>query len=184
MICVRKVFSELVSFLKILTLSYITIFLLTTFIIKPVVVSGTSMEPTLKDKDVGFSYVITKKLFGLERGAVVTVYVEADDQYIVKRVIGLPEETIYAKDGIIYINDEPINEAYLDQDFINTSMGSSQRAFTGDFDKLKIPKNRYFLMGDNRPRSKDSREYGPFHYDSILSNSLLVIYPFDHFGSK
>lgn len=184
MICVRKVFKELVSFLKILTLSYITIFLLTTFIIKPVVVSGTSMEPTLKDKDIGFSYVITKKLFGIDRGAVVTVYVEDDDQYIVKRVIGLPEETIYAKGGIIFINDEPVVENYLDQDYIKTIIGSSQRSFTSDFDKLKIPKDHYFLMGDNRPRSKDSREYGPFHYDSILSNSLLVIYPFEHFGLK
>ena len=84
----RKILNEVISFLKILILSYIAIFLLTTFIIKPVIVTGTSMEPTLKDKDVGFSYIITKKLFGLKRGAVVTVYVEADDQYLVKRVVG------------------------------------------------------------------------------------------------
>lgn len=180
----RKVLSELVSFLKILTLSYITIYLITSFIVKPVVVSGSSMEPTLKDKDIGFSYVITKQLFGIKREAVVTVYVEEDDQYIVKRVIGLPGETIYSKDGIIFINDKPVVESYLDKDFISTTMGTSQRPFTSDFDKLKIPDNHYFLMGDNRPRSKDSREYGPFHQDSILSNSLLVIYPFDHFGPK
>lgn len=181
---IRNVLKEIISFLKILILSYITIFLLTTFVIKPVIVTGTSMEPTLKDRDVGFSYVITKKLFGIDRSAVVTVYVEEDDQYLVKRVIGLPEETIYAKGGIIFINDEPIVENYLDQDFINTSMGSSDRSFTEDFDKLQIPKDHYFLMGDNRPRSKDSREYGPFHQDQILSNSMLVIYPFENFGVK
>ena len=83
---VRKVLKEIISFLKILILSYIAIFLLTTFVIKPVIVTGTSMEPTLKDRDIGFSYVITKKLFGIDRSSVVTVYVEADDQYLVKRV--------------------------------------------------------------------------------------------------
>lgn len=180
----RKFLKEIISFLKILILSYISIFLLTTFIIKPVVVTGTSMEPTLKDKDIGFSYIITKQLFGLQRGAVVTVYVEADDQYLVKRVIGLPGETIYAKDGIIFINDEPIVENYLDKDFVNSSVGISGRYFTDDFDKLKIPEDHYFLMGDNRPRSKDSRDYGPFSNKQILSNSILIIYPFKDFGMK
>lgn len=180
----HKILKEVISFLKILIISYITIFLLTTFVIKPVVVTGTSMEPTLKDNDVGFSYIITKKLFGLNRGSVVTVYVEADDQYLVKRVIGLPGETIYAEDGKIYINDKPIVEDYLDKEFIKTSQGSSDRFFTDDFDKLKVPEDSYFLMGDNRPRSKDSREYGPFENKQILSNSLLVIYPFEDFGMK
>ncbi|NLC54321.1 MAG: signal peptidase I [Erysipelothrix sp.] len=180
----RKILNELISFLKVLILSYISIFLLTTFVLKPVIVTGTSMEPTLKDKDIGFSYIITKNLFGVKRGAVVTVYVEADDQYLVKRVIGLPGETIYAKNSIIYINDEPIVENYLDKDFMKTSLGDSNRNFTDDFEKLKIPADHYFLMGDNRPRSKDSREYGPFNYDQIMSNSLLVIYPFEDFGMK
>ncbi len=181
---VRKVLKEIISFLKILILSYIAIFLLTTFVIKPVIVTGTSMEPTLKDRDIGFSYVITKKLFGIDRSSVVTVYVEADDQYLVKRVIGLPNETIYAKGGIIFVNDEPIVENYLDKNFMDLSVGISSRYFTEDFDKLKIPENHYFLMGDNRPRSKDSREYGPFNVDHIISNSLLVIYPFENFGLK
>ena len=180
----QRALKEIISFIKILIVSYISIFLLTTFVIKPVVVTGTSMEPTLNDKDVGFSYIITKKLFGLQRGAVVTVYIKSDDQYLVKRVIGLPGETIYAKDGIIYVNDKPLVEDYLDKDFINGFVGSSGRYFTDDFDKLKIPDGQYFLMGDNRPRSKDSRDYGPFLDEFILSNSLLVIYPFEDFGMK
>lgn len=180
----RRILKELISFLKVLLISYITIFLLTTFVIKPVVVSGTSMEPTLKDKDLGFSYIITRRLFGIDRKDVVTVYVEADDQYLVKRVIGLPNETIYAKDGIIYIDDKPLVEDYLSENFMDTTLGRSNNYFTSDFEKLKIPEDHYFLMGDNRPRSKDSREYGPFNQADILSNSLLVIYPFENFGIK
>ena len=180
---IKKILKELVSFLKILILSYISIFLLTTFVIKPVVVTGTSMEPTLKDKDVGFSNVFMKRIFGIDRSSVVTVYVEADDQYLVKRVIGLPGETVYAQNGIIFINDEALIENYLDQDFMQSSVGLNGY-FTEDFEKLLIPDDYYFLMGDNRPRSKDSRQYGPFHKDQILSNSLLVIYPFDNFGIK
>lgn len=180
----KNILKEIISFLKILILSYIIIFLLTTFVIKPVVVTGTSMEPTLKDKDIGFSYIITKNLFGVARSEVVTVYVEADDQYLVKRVVGLPNETIFAKDGVIYINDEPIVEDYLDQNYINNIIKGSNQEFTNDFEKITIPSDHYFLMGDNRPRSRDSRDYGPFHKDQIISNSLLIIYPFSDFGMK
>lgn len=180
----KRIFKEILSFLKVLIISYISIFLLTSFVIKPVVVSGTSMEPTLKDRDLGFSYILTKKLFGLQRGAVVTVYVEADDQYLVKRVIGLPGETIFAKDGVIYINDQALTENYLDKNFIQATIGNSNQYFTEDFEKLKIPEDYYFLMGDNRPRSKDSRDYGPFNNKQILSNSILILYPFEDFGMK
>lgn len=180
----KKTFKEIISFLKTAIVLYIIIFIFTTFIIKPIVVNGSSMEPTLKDKDVGFSYIITKHLFGLKRGAVVTVYVEADDQYLAKRVIGLPNETIYAKGGTIYINDEPLEEPYLDKEYIKQVLGDSGRNFTEDFPKLKIPEDYYFLMGDNRINSRDSRDYGPFLEKDIHSNSLFIIYPFDHFGIK
>lgn len=180
----KKMSKELISLSKILVVTYIIVSLMNGFILRPVIVSGSSMMPTLNDKDIGFSYVITKKLFGLERGSTVTVYVENEDQYLVKRVVGMPGETIFAKDGIVYINDKALKETYLDVDFKNSYESLGKGPFTKDFDKIRIPNEMYFLMGDNRANSLDSRDYGPFKDEDIKSNSLFIIYPFKDFGIK
>lgn len=182
----KRFMKEMISLLKMLLVSYLLIALLTTFIFKPVIVRGSSMYPTLNDGDVGISYVITKKLLGLNRRAVVTAYVPEEDQYIVKRVIGMPGETIYAKDGVVYINDEPLAEPYLDNLHRVKHEDQHGKPFTSDFSKVLIPEDHYFLMGDNRANSKDSRDilYGAFPIENIHSNSLFIFYPFSNFGIK
>lgn len=182
----KRFMKEMISLLKMLLVSYLLIALLSTFVFKPVIVRGSSMYPTLNDSDVGISYVITKKLMGLNRRAIVTVFVPEENQHIVKRVIGMPGETIYAKDGVVYINDEPLDEPYLDN--LHRAQYEDQygKPFTSDFSKVQIPDDHYFLMGDNRSNSKDSRDilYGPFPVENILSNSLFIFYPFSNFGIK
>ena len=180
----KKIFSEILSLLKVLAITFLVTTLLTTFIINPVVVNGSSMMPTLQNHDVGIAYVITKKIVGLNRFATVTVYVAESDKYLVKRVIGLPGETIYAKDGVIYINDEPIEEEYLDNYIRHDFESTYKLPFTEDFPKVRIPDDYFFLMGDNRRNSKDSRDYGPFSNDAIKTNSLFIFYPFSNFGIK
>lgn len=180
----KRLTKEFISLAKILIVSYIVVTLLVSFVIRPVIVRGSSMEPTLHNEDIGFSYIITKKLFGLKRGSIVTVYVEDEKQYLAKRVIGLPGETIHAVDGVVYINDIPLDEPYLDTEFKTEYENRMQRSFMQDFPKKKIPEGMYFVMGDNRPNSKDSREYGPFLDKDIDSNSLFILYPFDSFGIK
>lgn len=180
----KRLFKEIISLLKVIVITTIVIALFSTFIIRAVVVKGTSMEPTLHDRDIGLSYIITKKLFGLSHGSIVTVYVEADDQYIVKRVIGLPNDTVESIDGVVYVNDKAIEEKYLNDSFIAEYEDLFKANFTSDFPKLRVPEGEYFLLGDNRPNSKDSRHYGTFKDAVIESNSLFILYPFSNFGIK
>lgn len=180
----KRLMKEFISLAKILIISYIVVTLLVGYIIRPVVVRGSSMEPTLHNEDVGFSYIITKKLFGLKRGSVVTVYVDAENQYLAKRVIALPGETVHAKDGVVYIDDKSLDEPYLNEQFKNDYEARKGRPFMQDFPKMRVPEGQYFVMGDNRPNSKDSRDYGPFDEDNIESNSLFILYPFSNFGIK
>lgn len=174
---------EILEFLKLLVFWGVIFFLLTKFIINPVQVIGSSMYPTLKDRDRGFSSIISTH-FELNRFDIVVV--EAKDQsndHWVKRIIGMPNETIECKNGVIYINHEPIQEDFLDTDYVLSEI-DKYGFFTEDFDEIQLKENEYFLMGDNRIHSTDSRRVGPFTKDEITSVGIFVYYPFDELGMK
>lgn len=104
-------------------------------------VSGVSMLNTLQEGDIVL-FNKTKKNYS--RYDVVAVI---KDDYVIKRIIGLPGETIECKGGIVYINDVPIKENYI-------------LGVTSDFEKIIIPDDEYYILGDNREKSVDSRLYG------------------------
>lgn len=134
--------------------------------ITPVIVSGHSMDTTLDDGMYGFSSNI-KDGTEIERGDIVIV--STDSKVIIKRIIGLPGETIKCEDGIVYINNEPIVEDYA-------------TGTTDDFDECTLGENEYFVMGDNREHSKDSRIIGPISKDQIIAKHLFVITSINKFG--
>jgi len=144
-------------------------YLLMTFVLTSVVVSGSSMYPTLHDGDYGFSFILTKNL-KVERFDIVVVKHEED--LIVKRIIGMPGETIKYSDNKLYVNGEYVEEDFLDE---NTK--------TNDFE-YTLGEGEYYVLGDNRSSSKDSRAYGTFTIDDFVSSNVFVIWPFTHFGLK
>ncbi|MEG2685302.1 MAG: signal peptidase I [Erysipelotrichaceae bacterium] len=150
-----------------------------TFFIKTDRVIGNSMYPTLKDGNYGISNMFSIYFHDVNRFDVVIVNAKDEDELWVKRVIGLPNETISFKDNTLYINGKKVEEPFLDQEYIKSLNLNSN--FTSNFDEVKLGDNEYFLMGDNRISSKDSRFVGPFTYDSIVSKGLLVLHPFDDF---
>ena len=99
-------------------------------------------------------------------------------EYLIKRVIGLPGETVEYRNNQLYINGEPVEEPFLDASYTSTYPGT----FTSDFKTEKLGEDEYFCMGDNRPHSSDSRYYGAFHKSDIVSKGVFVIYPFKAFG--
>ena len=170
---------ELIDLIKTLLVSVVSVYLLTTFIAKPVRVNGDSMYPQVKHDQIGFSMVFNKNQ--IERFDVVVVYIEETEKYLVKRVIGLPNETIRYEDSKLYVNGELIEEAFLDEDYVSSQ--SEQMDFTGDLEVV-LGEDEYFLLGDNRPYSRDSRYYGSFSKHDIVSKGLFVLFPFDEIGVK
>ena len=136
------------------------------------------MYNTLEDGYFGFSDLIGYRLTGLKRFDIVIVYLAEKKEYLIKRVIGLPGETVEYRNNQLYINGEPVEEPFLDESYTSTYPGS----FTGDFKAEKLGEDEYFCMGDNRPHSSDSRYYGAFHKSDIVSKGVFVVYPFKGFG--
>ncbi len=127
------------------------------------------MQPTLQDGDIMLLNKIGYRFGSVERFDIVVVHDHNTD--IIKRVIALPGETISCKDGIIYINGEELKETF--------SHGETE-----DFDEVKVPQGNYFIMGDNRGNSTDSRILGPIPKEEILGHTSYTLWPFSRFGKK
>jgi signal peptidase I len=167
----RKSFSyKLAKNFVLLALFIIFIF---EWVIMPVRIVGDSMYPNLKDHEVGVSFIAGKH-FGYERFDVVIV--EQQGELIIKRIIGLPNETLEYKNNQLYINNKPVSEPFLETEYRKQVDRSSKLPFTYPINKVQLGKDEYFVMGDNRPRSQDSRYFGPLHEDEILSKGFWVIY--------
>ena len=157
-----KVIKTLLPYLLII----VVIILIRTFIITPVRVHGTSMNKTLADGHILLLYKLAK----IDRFDIVVLDEEYDDEIIIKRIIGLPGETVEIKDGDVYINDilMPDDEyAYGD---------------TSDYDKITLGNDEYFILGDNRLISKDSRYFGTVKKDDIMGEAVFRLWPFSGFG--
>lgn len=172
----KRIWKEILDSAKIFILCFIFIYLLTTFVIKPIRVDGRSMYPTLADGDIGITNVFSARFLGVSRYDVVIVYNEERDEKWVKRVMALPGETIEGKDDVIYINGEAIAQDFLDTSYVNDIKKTS--VFTTDFGPYTMGEDEYFLMGDNRILSEDSRAHGPFKGKDIIGKDALIIFPF------
>jgi signal peptidase I len=154
----------------------LTVYLLRAFVFQPVVVRGHSMDPTLTDGEWSIALKNTK----IERFDIITF--PAPDQpkkSYIKRVIGLPGETVEYKNDILYIDGKEHKEPYLDE--FKQAVTDGQ-PLTADVPPTKVPAGHYFVMGDNRRNSKDSRYIGSIDEKTISGDVKFVLWPFDRFG--
>ena len=145
---------------------------------RPYQVKGRSMFPTFVDGQYVLTDVLTRHFMQFSRGDVIVFNspVEEDKDFI-KRVIGLPGDEVSVKDGRLYINGALLDESeYLSSDVL-TSPGN----FLQEGETARVPDNSYFVSGDNRPASADSREWGFVPQDQIIGRSLVVYWPFSDF---
>lgn len=175
----RRIFDEVIDLCKIFIVCYVTVFLITTFIFKPVRVQGESMYPTLLDDEIGLMNVFGAKFSEVKRFDVVVVYNEEKNEDWVKRIIGLPGDTISSDKDVLYINGEEQSQSFLNQEYVDLMTLHGEIQFTEDFGPIVLGDDEYFLMGDNRPRSFDSRKRGPFTKDELRGKDIMILYPFD-----
>jgi signal peptidase I len=150
-------------------------FIIRSFFFTPIVVDGESMNPTLQDKD---RMVVTK--VGEPKRFDIVVFHALDGTDYIKRVIGLPGDSIEYKNDILYINGKAYNEPYLEK-YKKTLNGGT---LTGSFTLKEtavgsntVPKDCLFVMGDNRRKSKDSRDIGAIPMKKVIGTTNVVFYP-------
>ena len=158
----KKIIWELIPYILII----IIIIIIRTYIITPVRVDGSSMRQTLEDGNILLLYKMAK----INRYDIVVLDEEYDNEIIIKRIIGLPGETVEIKNNKIYINDKKIEDEYAYGD-------------TGDYEKITLEDDEYFILGDNRLISKDSRYFGPIKESDLMGKVVLRIWPFSAFGT-
>jgi signal peptidase I len=151
--------------------------ILRVFIVQPYYIPSGSMEPTLKVGDKVLVNKLSYDFHGVHRGDIVVFKKPANDftpgiTDLIKRVIGLPGETISAQGGSVYINGQKLNEHWL-----------PRGVTTNDFQPTHIPPGDYFVMGDNRGNSADSRVIGPIPKKLIVGRAFLLVWPPSRIGT-
>ena len=139
------------------------------YVVTPIRVNGPSMNDTLHDKDIMILDEISYRFRPIKRFDIVVI--RYNDEYIIKRVIGLPGEVVSCKNNKIYINGKVIEEDF-------------SHKYTNDFDDVLVGDDSYFVLGDNRVNSTDSRIIGTVSKKSIKGKTSLTVFPFSRFGKK
>ena len=148
--------------------------------VQAVHVEGLSMYATLDNNDYLIANKIDYRLHPPQRGDIIILRPPTDNSKdFIKRVIALPGEKLLIRDGYVYINGHKLDEPYLPE--VWTTLNNPPPWSVGD--GAVIPANQYFVMGDNRNRSQDSRIFGPIGRDRIDGRAWFRIWPLDHFGN-
>jgi signal peptidase I len=147
------------------------------FAVQTVHVEGLSMFATLDDNDYLIADKIAYRLHAPQRGDIIILRPPTDDSKdFIKRVIALPGERLLIRDGVVFINGHKLDEPYLPEAW-------TSQANWGAANGEVMPANQYFVMGDNRNRSQDSRTFGPIGRDRIDGRAWFRIWPLNNFGN-
>jgi signal peptidase I len=170
----RKAYFFTLDLLQTILLAASIFLVIYIFLFRPFQVSGDSMYPTFKNGEYILTNLIALRTNGVHRGDVIVFIAPPDhEKDFIKRVIGLPGDTVELKSGFVYINGKELNEsAYLHSD-----VRSYGGAYLKDNEPITVPQGDYFVMGDNRPFSSDSREWGLLARNMIIGKSFFVYWP-------
>jgi len=154
-------------------ISVIVSFFMVTVLYQPVRVEGTSMQPGLRDEDRLFIDKLFFRFEKISRGDVVVFHYPRDpEKSYIKRVVALPGDSIFIDQGRVWINGEPTDEPWVPRRYRDTH----------SMPEMIVPQGEYFVMGDHRSISQDSRDFGPVDRDLIYGKAAFIYWPADNMG--
>jgi signal peptidase I len=169
----RKVFLELKSWIRDILFAFATAIFIVIFVIQPVKVEGTSMQPRLVDQERIFVNRFIYRFADIRRGDIVVFWYPRDhSKSFIKRVVGLPGDELEIRYGSLYVNGQRIDEPYLKAEF-------------KDHDSLRretVPRSQYFVLGDHRNSSNDSRNWGFVPRELIYGKAVFRYWPMSRMG--
>lgn len=144
------------------------------FLYQPVKVEGTSMAPLISDQERIFINKLVYRFEPISRGDVVVFWYPNDrTKSFIKRVVGLPGETVEIRQGQVFVDGKPLEETYILPEYLDSN----------NYPAFRVPAREYFVMGDHRDSSNDSRMFGPVRAEYIYGKAVFAYWPMDHFGS-
>lgn len=145
------------------------------FLYQPVKVEGTSMMPALEDQERVFinKFVYRLGISSVERGDTVVFWFPGDpSKSYIKRIIGIPGDTVEVRAGVVYLNGAPLSEPYVPDEYRDHSSVAP----------LKVPEGSFYVLGDHRISSNDSRNWGPVPRDAIYGKAVFSYWPIAKMG--
>lgn len=176
---VRKIYAFLIDTIQSILIAASIFLVIYLFFFRPFQVTGLSMFPNFQDKEYVLTNLISLRFGDPIQGDVVVFKAPPDPtKDFIKRVIGTPGDIVMVKNGNVYVNGQRLDEsAYLKPD-VKTYGG----AFLGEGQSITVPQGQYFVMGDNRPESSDSREWGFVPQANLIGKSFFVYWPVNEIG--
>jgi len=159
------------EYLKSIVIALLISFFIITFVVQAFYIPSGSMIPTLKPGDRIFANKFIYRFREPKRQEIIVFRWPVDPKRrFIKRLIGLPGDKVKIVEGQVYINDKPLEENY-----------TLERSYT-DFPEVKVPKGHYFMLGDNRNNSEDSRFWGFVPRKNIVGKAFVIFWPLNRMG--
>lgn len=170
----RAIYYFLLDIFQTLLLAISFFFVVYVFLLRPYQVTGSSMHPNFVNKEYVLTNLTAVRFGEIKKGDVIVFHAPVDEEKdFIKRVIGVSGDTILLKDGSIYVNNQKLDEnVYLDN-----SVKTYPGAFLHEGTPIVVPDRQYFVLGDNRGASSDSREWGFVKKEKIIGESFFVYWP-------
>lgn len=174
----RKGSIAILDALEPIVLAFAVFMMIYLFLFQPHKVDGRSMFPNFQDKEYILTDKVTYRRRSAERGEVIVFHAPPPyNSDFIKRVIGLPGETIMVQGGFVFINGKRLDEVYLPNTYT-----TNEKSFLREGVPYKIPVGYYMVFGDNRDFSSDSREWGPISEKSIVGRAFFRYWPPENIG--
>lgn len=170
----RKVYFSLLDIAQTLLLAAAAFVVVYMFLFRPFQVKGDSMYPNFKDSEYLITNIISMKMGDPKLGDVIVFKAPTEpDKDFIKRVIGISGDKVKVQDGIVYLNGKLLDESVYLKPSVKTYSGS----FLREGEEITVPQGYFFVLGDNRSYSSDSREWGFVPKGNIIGSSFVVYWP-------